>query len=113
MIILLQITVENILHCVDHFHHNNKNTDNNVFAAEAVRAVYNSKQHHQSTGNYPGKLIFGKRIFAVQISSLIGTDPIAPYLEQQLGGGVAQREKSRQSSSADSGYYKEIQKGRT
>lgn len=89
VIILLKISMENILHGIDHFHHNNKNTDDNILAAEIERAVYNSEQHHQSAGNYPGKLVFGKGILLVQIRGLVCTDTVATYLEQQLGSGIA------------------------
>ena len=41
MVLLLKISVENILHRINHFHHNNKSADDNIFAFEAEGTVNN------------------------------------------------------------------------
>jgi len=89
MVLLLKISVENILHRINHLHHNNKSADDNIFAFEAEGTVNNSKQHHQCTGDNAGNLILGKNIFVLQIRGLIGADTIASHLQKQLCSSVA------------------------
>ena len=82
MVLLLKISVENILHRINHLH-------DNIFAFEAEGTVNNSKQHHQCTGDNAGNLILGKNIFVLQIRGLIGADTIASHLQKQLCSSVA------------------------
>ena len=60
MVLLLEITMINILHSVDHLHHNDKRTDDDVFPFKAERTVKDTKEHHKGTGDHTGYFILGK-----------------------------------------------------